>query len=125
MGLNRAALAEGLAFATSLGIEAVDALNVLMDSAAASAVMQAKGEKMVRGDFTVQARLAQHHKDVRIILDEAASVGVHLPLTTTHAQILQVAEEMGLGDLDNSSIIRTYGLKPGSEALNEGKPDVT
>lgn len=124
LGLNRAALAEGLAFADSLGISSADALSVLMDSAAASAVMQAKGDKMIRGDFTVQARLAQHHKDVRIILDEAASVGLNLPLTETHSQILQVAEEMGLSDLDNSSIIQTYGYKSTTDASTKDKLDV-
>lgn len=124
LGLNRAALAEGLAFADSLGISAADALSVLLDSAAASAVMQCKGEKMIRGDFSVQARLAQHHKDVRIILDEAASVGLHMPLTETHSQILQVAQEMGLGDLDNSSIIRTYGYKSTADASTKDKFDV-
>ncbi len=123
LGLNRAALAEGLAFADSLGIAPADALSVLMDSAAASAVMQAKGEKMVRGDFTVQARLAQHHKDVRIILDEAASVSLHLPLTQTHSRLLQIAEEMGLGDSDNSAIIQAYGHLSPADASMKGMFD--
>lgn len=60
LGLNRAALAEGLVFAEAVGLSQDDALNVLLNSPAYSRIMEAKGPKMVRGDFEPQARLAQH-----------------------------------------------------------------
>jgi len=50
----------------------------------------------------VQARLAQHLKDVRLIL----SSGVTLPLSETHRQLLERAEAMGLGEADNCAIIK-------------------
>lgn len=106
LGLNRAALAEGLAFARCQGIDPARALEVLRDSPAASRQMETKGAKMVAGDFTVQARLAQHHKDVRLILTAAGSLP--LPLTTTHANLLEQAIALGLGDLDNSAIASVY-----------------
>jgi 3-hydroxyisobutyrate dehydrogenase-like beta-hydroxyacid dehydrogenase len=57
---------------------------------------------MLDEDFTVQARLAQHLKDVRLIL----SSGVTLPLSETHRQLLERAEAMGLGEADNCAIIK-------------------
>ncbi len=108
LGLNRAALAEGLAFAEMLGIDPKFALEVLMNSAAASRVMDVKGQKMIDRNFHVQARLSQHLKDVNIMLQLAGERDRVLPLTETHQRLLQVAEAMGFGELDNSSIIEAY-----------------
>ena len=75
LGLNRAALAEGLAFAKAIGLAPAAALEVLLNCPAYSRTMDAKGPKMVAGDFTPQAKLSQHLKDVRIILAEAERAG--------------------------------------------------
>ena len=102
LGLNRAALAEALVFAHGIGVDPASALAVLRGSMAYSRVMDVKGEKMLTEDFTVQARLSQHLKDVRLIL----ASGVTLPLSETHRQLLEQAETMGLGEADNSAIIK-------------------
>jgi 3-hydroxyisobutyrate dehydrogenase-like beta-hydroxyacid dehydrogenase len=104
LGLNRIALAEGLAFAAKIG-EPTAALKVLMESMAYSRVMDVKGRKMIENDFSVQARLSQHLKDVRLMLKAAAAVGMTLPLSEIHRRLLEQAEAAGLGDLDNSAII--------------------
>ena len=102
LGLNRAALAEALVFAQGIGVDPVSALEVLRGSMAYSRVMDVKGQKMLDEDFTVQARLSQHLKDVRLIL----ASGVKLPLSETHRQLLERAEAMGLGEADNCAIIK-------------------
>lgn len=105
LGLNRAALAEGLAFAEALGLEPAIALSVLRDSMAYSRIMDTKGPKMVTRDFTPEARLSQHLKDVRLIRGAASRVGQALPLSTEHQRLLELAESLGLGALDNSAIL--------------------
>lgn len=108
LGLNRAALAEGLAFAEAIGLEPSAALEVLKGSMAYSRAMDVKGRKMIERDFTVQARLSQHLKDVRLMLDAAAEAGVSLPLSETHRRLMEQAEAEGWGDLDNSVLIDVY-----------------
>ncbi len=108
LGLNRAALAEGLVFAQSLGLDAEAALQVLTNSMAYSRIMDTKGRKMIEGDFRTQARLTQHLKDICLILKAAAEVGQPLPLTESHRRLLEAAEAAGFGDADNSAIIRAY-----------------
>ncbi|MCX6915036.1 MAG: NAD(P)-dependent oxidoreductase [Verrucomicrobia bacterium] len=105
LGLNRAALAEGLAFAEGIGVPPAAALEVMAGSNAYSRAMDAKGRKMVEHDFTVQARLSQHLKDVRLMIEAAEAAGMKLPLTDTHRRLMEQAEAAGLGDLDNSAII--------------------
>jgi 3-hydroxyisobutyrate dehydrogenase-like beta-hydroxyacid dehydrogenase len=108
LGLNRAALAEGLAFAKTIGVDPEAALHVMQDSAAASRVMDVKGRKMIERDFSVQARLSQHLKDVRLILELAMQESLELPLSQTHQRLLEKAESSGCGDLDNSAIVCAY-----------------
>ena len=110
LGLNRIALSEGLKFAESIGLPRDAALQVLMESAASSAVMKVKGEKMIHRDFTPQAKLAQHLKDLKIIERLAKENGCPLPMTNTHVLLLEKAEHAGLGLLDNSAIIEVYDI---------------
>jgi 3-hydroxyisobutyrate dehydrogenase-like beta-hydroxyacid dehydrogenase len=116
LGLNRAALAEGLAFAGALGLDAGRALALLRDGAAYSRVMDGKGEKMVRGDFEPQARLAQHLRDVRLMLAAAEAAGLPLPLSEAHRGLLEAAEAAGCGALDNSAVIRAYDRPPAASS---------
>lgn len=112
LGLNRAVLAEGLAFAEHLGVDPRQALDVLQASPAASRVMETKGRKMLDRDFRLQARLAQHLKDVRLILAAGRQSGARLPLSTLHEQLLAELDQAGCGDLDNSAIIRAFQTEP-------------
>lgn len=109
LGLNRAALAEGLHFARGLGLDGEQVLLLLRESMAYSRIMDTKGEKMLRADFEPQARLAQHLKDVRLMLEASEESGISLPLSTTHRALLERAVANGWGELDNSAIIRAFG----------------
>ena len=95
----------------AIGLDADAALQVLMGSMAYSRIMDTKGRKMVEGDFRTQARLSQHLKDIRLILEAAVAAGEDLPLTETHRRLLEAAEAAGFGDADNSAIIRAFDRK--------------
>jgi 3-hydroxyisobutyrate dehydrogenase-like beta-hydroxyacid dehydrogenase len=105
LGLNRAALAEGIALAAALGLDLELTLQVLRASAAYSKMMDTKGEKLIRREFSPAARLAQHLKDVRLMLAAAETAGAALPLTETHRELLEEAVRLGWGDLDNSAVL--------------------
>lgn len=105
LGVNRAALAEGLALAEAMGLDLEQTLEVLRSGASYSRIMDNKGPKMIRGDFTPQARLSQHLKDVRLILQSAQETNISLPISEAHRQLLERAEAQGFGTLDNSAII--------------------
>ena len=108
LGLNRAALAEALALAERLELPTGQALTVLKAGAAYSRAMDTKGQKMVDKDFTTQARLTQHLKDVRLMLSTAQRAGAKLPFSTLHAELLEQLEAAGYGDADNSAIIQAF-----------------
>ncbi len=105
LGLNRAALGEGIAFAERMGLDVPALIDVLKASAAYSQVMDTKGDKMVRRDYAVQGRLHQHAKDVTLILAQAARLGMRLPMSDIHDTLLQQAIADGDGDIDNSGVV--------------------
>lgn len=108
LGLNRAVLAEGLALARAYGMDLKAVLEVLKAGPTYSRAMDTKGPKMVSAEFTLEARLSQHWKDVRLILQEAERLGARTPLSEVHERLLAELEERGLGGEDNSAIIRAY-----------------
>ena len=69
LGLNRLALAEGLLFGLRQGLDGPDLLAVLKDSAAYSRAMDVKGERMLAERFEPEGKLAQHLKDVELMLE--------------------------------------------------------
>jgi 3-hydroxyisobutyrate dehydrogenase-like beta-hydroxyacid dehydrogenase len=105
LGLNRLALAEGLAYAEAIGVEGTVALEAMKGSMAYSRAMDAKGTKMLQRDYAPQARLSQHLKDLRLILESARKAGLELPLGSLHARLLESAESAGMGDFDNSAVM--------------------
>lgn len=108
LGLHRAVLAEGLTLAQRCGLDGDAVLEMLRCGLAYSRVMDTKGRKMIESDFAPEARLKQHHKDVRLILELAGRCGAHVPLSELHDSLLQRAEELGFAESDNSAIIRAF-----------------
>lgn len=103
--LNRSALAEGIVFATRLGLDPSAFLKVVSASPAHSDVMEAKGEKMVQSDYAPQSRIAQTLKDAQLILEEAHRVGQPLPLMEINTALLAAAIELGGPERDPSAVI--------------------
>jgi 3-hydroxyisobutyrate dehydrogenase-like beta-hydroxyacid dehydrogenase len=111
LGLNRAVLAEALGFAEAIGLDRERVLAVLQESSSYSRVMDLKGRKMLTGDYEPQARLSQHLKDVRLMLEAGGEADARLPLTALHRQLLEQAEAAGLGGADNSAIAEVFRRK--------------
>jgi 3-hydroxyisobutyrate dehydrogenase-like beta-hydroxyacid dehydrogenase len=109
---NRAALAEGIAFAERLGLDGHAFLAAARQSAAYSRVMDTKGEKMLTRDYRPQSHLAQTLKDAELILGEAERRGLVLPITTTQAELLRAAIVLEGPDSDSSAVIEAIRRSP-------------
>ena len=115
VGLNRLVLAEALYLAERVGVEPGALLEVLRAGPGHSRAGELKGGKMVKSDYSPEARLAQHLKDVELILDLGDAAGADLPLSRLHRELLARGVEEGLGELDNSSIIEVLRNSPARE----------
>ena len=106
LGINRAALAEGLVFAERMGLPLTPFLAVAKDSAAYSQIMDVKGAKMIAGDFTPHGKIAQSLKDFSLMLEVAGKLKQQLPLASTYTGIVEGCMKAGEGELDNAAVIR-------------------
>ena len=109
LGLHRIVLSEGLGLANRCDLDLAQTLEILKASAAYSEVMVTQGEVMLSGDFSrPTARLAQHAKDVGLILELAAQNGARAPLSKLHKSLLEEAIAAEWGSLDNSAVINLF-----------------
>jgi 3-hydroxyisobutyrate dehydrogenase-like beta-hydroxyacid dehydrogenase len=105
LGLNRAAMAEGIAFAQKLGLEPRAFLDVARNSAAYSQVMDVKGKKMVERDYTPLSKVAQTLKDFTIMRNYAQEAGQVLPFADVYIRMMEDCVKAGEADLDNAALI--------------------
>lgn len=117
LGLNRMALAEGIVFASRLGLDAKAFLEVAKASAAYSQVMDIKGRKMVEREFKPEGFVHQSLKDFTLMQEQAKKLGQTLPALELNKSLLEACVRAGEKDLDNSAVIeeirrRHKGAKP-------------
>jgi len=106
LGLNRGALAEGLAFAARLGLDPVEFLEVAKGSAAYSQVMDIKGPMFARREYrNPQSRVDQSLKDFKLMLAQAGAAGQSLPFAQVYAELLEDCMKHGEAEWDNAAIL--------------------
>jgi 3-hydroxyisobutyrate dehydrogenase-like beta-hydroxyacid dehydrogenase len=114
LGLNRAAMAEGLVLAERLGLDPARFLEVAKHSAAYSQAMDIKGPAMVKRAYEPpQSRIDQSLKDFTLMASCAARADQPLPFAEVYIRLLRAAMERGNGGLDNAAILEEIrALKP-------------
>jgi 3-hydroxyisobutyrate dehydrogenase-like beta-hydroxyacid dehydrogenase len=105
LGINRTALAEGLVFAERVGLDTAKFFDVVKASAAYSRVMEGKGPKMLRGDYSPEGMVAISLKDATLMRDQGRKAGQQLPMLETYRGLLEACANGGGDQLDNSSVI--------------------
>lgn len=106
LGLNRAAVAEGLAFAERLGLDRARLLEVAKGSAAYSQVMDVKGALWAQDRFEPPlSRVDQSCKDFRLMYELGRRVGQDLPFASLYATLMQDCIDHGEAARDNAIII--------------------
>ena len=115
---NRAALAEGIAFAESVGLDVAAFLGTARESAAYSRVMDTKGEKMLKRDFAAQSHIAQTLQDAELILEEARLHKQHLPMTLVQTALLRAAITLVGPDADSAALIEAIRPSPAANGVS-------
>ena len=114
LGINRAALGEGLVVGEKAGLDLEALMTVLRDGSSYSRAMDIYGDSMLTGThYPPAARVRQTHKDFKLILELCQGVGAPAWLSSVVQQLLQVGEFTGLADADNGSIIETMRRQAG------------
>ena len=100
------ACAEAFALARKSGVDLAKLKEALSGGSAASRVLEVMGARMVTGDFAAGIEARLHHKDFRIVLDEAHALGTPLPIAAQVWQQLNALMAQGMGKDDTSSLLK-------------------
>lgn len=102
-------LAEGFRLARRAGVDGDTFFRMLDLNIAKSGVSELKKPKLLSGDWAPQFSVKHMHKDLRLALRLAASLGQDLPLTSGVERSYQAAEAAGLADADFAALATTLG----------------
>lgn len=106
LGLNRAAVAEGLAFAEALGLDRARLLEVAKGSAAYSQVMDVKGPLWAEDRFEPpMSRVDQSLKDFTLMRELGGRAGQPLPFADLYADLMRDCVAAGEADKDNAILV--------------------
>ncbi|MEU1188208.1 NAD(P)-dependent oxidoreductase [Streptomyces sp. NPDC005859] len=117
------ALAEAVVLGEGGGLDPAALLEVLAGGLASSEVLAQKRHHLAAGDFTPSGPARYLHKDLGFVLDSATDAHVELPLSATVARLYAAVDDRGLGDLDNSVVLRL--LREGNGTPRPGHPHHT
>jgi 3-hydroxyisobutyrate dehydrogenase/2-hydroxy-3-oxopropionate reductase len=112
---------EGLVLATRAGVDPELMIEILDNSAARSGMISFKAPYVLRRDFSTNFSIRWMHKDIGLMLETGAELGVPLPLTGLTRQLVQVALSEGLGDEDMCSTIKVLEKIAGVEVKSISK----
>lgn len=111
-----AAVGEAFVFARRNGVDPANVRQALLGGFAGSKVLEAHGQRMLDHDFDPGFKAILHRKDMRIVLDTAAELGIPLPGAAAGAQYINALVGVGEGELDSSAI---YKLQESLAGLEE------
>ena len=111
-GVHIAAAAEALAFAEALGLDPAATWEVLRGGAAASFMLDDRGDRMVHGTDQVRSALDIFVKDMGLVADAARASAYPAPLATTAEQLYLAGRRAGLGRRDDSAVIEVLRGRP-------------
>ncbi|MDA0999346.1 MAG: NAD(P)-dependent oxidoreductase [bacterium] len=103
-----ALLAEGLLLGERSGLSAETIMSCLRSGAAASHVLELKGEKILGRDFTPHASVGIYVKDLGLCVELAEEMGFDVPMTAAGLGMFQRSEAAGWKEDDCARVIEAY-----------------
>jgi 3-hydroxyisobutyrate dehydrogenase-like beta-hydroxyacid dehydrogenase len=103
-----ALLTEGLLLGERSGLSKDLMLNCLRSNAAASFILDLKGEKILDRDFAPQASVGIYVKDLGLCVDVAQDQGLDIPMTAAGLEMFRRAESAGWKEDDCARVVDVY-----------------
>ena len=100
------AVAEALTLARRNGADPTRVREAMLGGFAWSKVLEVHGRRIVERDFKPGFKARLHRKDLKIVTDTAAHLGLALPQASLVASHLNALVGMGLGDEDSAAVVK-------------------
>jgi 3-hydroxyisobutyrate dehydrogenase-like beta-hydroxyacid dehydrogenase len=103
---HNVAAAEAMIMASKSGINLRQMYDIIQNSAGYSWMFEHRAMRMIERDFKSRGVLRILLKDTNIVMESAQSLGVVLPILGLVRQLFQAGVNAGLGDEDDSAIVK-------------------
>lgn len=110
VGLTQA-LAEGLHFAESAGLDVHDVVEVMLKGSSASWEMEHRSDAMLAGSYDFGFSTDLMRKDIGLCLQAAADLSIPLPITAVVDGFLSEVQEMGGSNWDWCSLMERQRMQ--------------
>ena len=110
VALNFIGMAEALVLGCKAGVDPEIIIKVLSGGYAQTRVMDVRGPRIVKGDYTPGFRSRFHYKDLNIIRETARAYGASLPASALAHELFTAMQANGWGDLDHSAVVKVIEL---------------
>ena len=100
------AVAEALTLARRNGADPARVREAMLGGFAWSKVLEIHGRRIIERDFKPGFKARLHRKDLKIVTDTAAHLGLALPQASLVASHLNALVGMGLGDEDSAAVVK-------------------
>ncbi len=105
-GVGVASVAEALNFAARSGVDGAKVREALLGGFAYSRILENHGQRMLARNFKPGFKAWMHHKDVRIVMDEAHRLGLAMPTAAATMQLFNAMAGSGLGEDDSVAMLK-------------------
>ena len=116
VALNIIGMSEAFVLGAKAGVDPAIIYQVLSGGYAQSRVHDARGPRMIVGDFEPGFKARFHFKDLNIIMKTGNDYGVPLPVTSLVHELFAAMLAAGRGELDHSGVMTVLEGLAGVEA---------
>ncbi|HEY2341612.1 MAG TPA: NAD(P)-dependent oxidoreductase, partial [Chthoniobacteraceae bacterium] len=106
---------EGLVLATKAGVDPATMLKIILSSRARAGIIDMKAAPVLQRDFTTFFPLQLMAKDMRLVAETAASLGLELPFASAINRVFASGLADGLAEQDFSAMIKVLEKQAGVE----------
>jgi 3-hydroxyisobutyrate dehydrogenase-like beta-hydroxyacid dehydrogenase len=108
VGAEIVSICEAFAVGAEAGLELGTLYEVLTASIGSSGILEAKGRRIVEGDYEPAANIDLQHKDMQLAMDAAERFDLPLYATAAVTQTFVRARREGLGELDQFALYELF-----------------
>jgi len=120
--IHNVASAEAMVLGIKAGLDPQMIYELVSAGVGTSAVFEVRGPMMVKGKYdNASMSIKLYHKDISVIADFAAALGVTTPLFSTSIPVYSKALTMGFGELDTASVCAVLEKMAGVKRRKRGK----
>ena len=120
-GVHIAAAAESLNLAAKMDMDLHEVIDVISHCAGTSWMFENRGPHIADGDYSPLSTVDIFVKDMGIVTGEAAHIGATTPLSEAAQSLYQAASNLGLGQEDDSAVVKLLAQQSNTTLPGSGQ----